>query len=117
MHSTHTPHTRSLSLPGPGVLQAVRRSLQSYMGLPGWPLFASNRDPTLTEYVGTRQAKDAAAYVNLHTGALSVRRGRRRARGPQGWQRPPTRSRSSCSGAAMPADTPRRPAACAAACP
>jgi hypothetical protein len=54
------------------VLQQFGRGVADYMGLPGWPCFASNRDPALTEYISSKQASDTAAYATLHTGAAWV---------------------------------------------
>lgn len=42
------------------------------MGLSAWPVFASNRDPALTEYLGSKPASNTAAYVTIHSGGLTV---------------------------------------------
>lgn len=42
------------------------------MGLSAWPVFASNRDPGLTEYLGSKPASNTAAYVTIHSGGLTV---------------------------------------------
>lgn len=62
----------SLHQPGPDVLKEFGRSVHEYMGLSSWPIFASNRDPALTEYLSTKQASNTAAYVTIHSGALTV---------------------------------------------
>jgi hypothetical protein len=35
-------------------------------------VFASNRDPALTEYLGSKPASNKHAYVTIHSGALTV---------------------------------------------
>jgi hypothetical protein len=64
----------SVHLPGPEVLRSMGRSAASYMGLQGWPVLLSNRDPLLAEYTtGTRTSTAAAAYVSVFTGGMMVR--------------------------------------------
>jgi hypothetical protein len=54
------------------VLRHFGRSIHHYLGLSNWHVFASNRDPTLTEYLGTKPASNKHAYVTIHSGAMTV---------------------------------------------
>lgn len=62
----------SLQLPSPDVIHEYGKGVHNYLGIPSWPIIASNRDPTLTEYISTKPSNNTAAYMTTYTGGLYV---------------------------------------------
>lgn len=67
------PRPRSLEQPGPAALAKSGGGLARYIGLPRWPLLASNRDPTLQEYGVGKPSNNSGAYAIIHSGGQLVR--------------------------------------------
>lgn len=67
------PRPRSLEQPGPAALAKSGGGLARYIGLPRWPLLASNRDPTLQEYGIGKPSNNSGAYAIIHSGGQLVR--------------------------------------------
>jgi len=74
-HSPCTPlaHAPSLDQPCPALLSASGSGLHQFIGLPRWPMLASNRDPTQQEYGLGKPSNDKGCYALIHSGAQLVR--------------------------------------------
>jgi hypothetical protein len=62
----------SISLPSPDIIKQFGRSIHHYLGIPSWPIFASNRDPTMTEYFSAKPSNNTAVSATLYTGGTQV---------------------------------------------
>jgi hypothetical protein len=62
----------SISLPSPDIIKQFGRSIHHYLGIPSWPVFASNRDPTMTEYFSAKPSNNTAVSATLYTGGTQV---------------------------------------------
>eukprot|EP00882_Tetradesmus_deserticola_P018164 GHRQ01019490.1.p2 GENE.GHRQ01019490.1~~GHRQ01019490.1.p2 ORF type:complete len:150 (+),score=32.10 GHRQ01019490.1:177-626(+) len=61
-----------IHLPSPDIIKSIGRSVHHYLGIPSWPVFASNRDPTMAEYFAAKSSSNTAVYANLYTGGTQV---------------------------------------------
>ncbi|KAF6252340.1 tRNA-guanine(15) transglycosylase-like protein [Scenedesmus sp. NREL 46B-D3] len=61
-----------IHLPSPDIIKSYGRSVHHYLGIPSWPVFASNRDPTMTEYFSAKSSNNTAVYATLYTGGTQV---------------------------------------------
>jgi hypothetical protein len=75
------PRRRSLGQPSAGVL-AKAGGLHAFVGMPRWPMLATNRDATLQEYGIGKPSNNSGCYVLTHSGGQMVRRQRRGSRAP-----------------------------------
>ncbi|WIA41169.1 hypothetical protein OEZ86_004784 [Tetradesmus obliquus] len=61
-----------IHLPSPDIIKSFGRSVHHYLGIPSWPVFASNRDPTMAEYFSAKSSNNTAVYATLYTGGTQV---------------------------------------------